>query len=111
MSTVNILLGFEPINFDHLLISEEEERRGRLLFQRGFIENVTETRGPGFPGLSRLSEIRASSNNRIMKVDHSIFLALNEDRIVTRAICSCDYLGTNGQQCKHVYATMLHMNN
>ena len=108
MSTVNIILGFEPINFDHLLISEEEKRRGQLLFQRGFIENVTETRGP-WP--SKLSEIRASSNNRTMKVDHSIFLALNEDRIVTRAICSCDYLGTNGQQCKHVYATMLHINN
>ena len=79
MSTVNILLGFEPINFDHLLISEEEKRHGQLLFQRGFIENVTETRGPG---LSRLSEIRALSNNRLTEVPYSIFLGLNEDRKV-----------------------------
>ena len=106
MSTVNILHGFEPINFDHLLISEEEKRHGRLLFQRDFIENVTETKGPG---LSRLSEIRALSNNRITKVPYSIFLGLNEEREVTRAICSCKF-GTNGL-CKHVYATMLHMNN
>ena len=54
MSTINILLGFEPIFFDHFLISEEMKRRGQLLFERGKIENVTETRGPG---LSRLSEI------------------------------------------------------
>ena len=103
MSTINILLGFEPIFFDHLLISEEIKRRGQLLFERGKIENVTETRGPG---LSRLSEIRASCNNRINKAPYSIFLGLNEDRKVTRVLCSC---GVNGQ-CIHVYATMLHIN-
>ena len=103
MSTINILLGFEPIFFDHLLISEEMKRRGQLLFERKKIENVTETRGPG---LSRLSEIRASCNNRINKAPYSIFLGLNEDRKVTRVLCSCDFDG----QCIHVYATMLHIN-
>ena len=106
MSTVNILHGFEPIDFDHLLYSEEMRRRGRILLQRGKIVNVNETRGPG---LSRLSEIRASCDNRIMKAPYSIFLGLNEDRKVTSAICSCDY-GVNGQ-CIHIYATMLYMNN
>ena len=105
MSTINILLGFEPIFFDHFLISEEMKRRGQLLFERGKIENVTETRGPG---LSRLSEIRASCNNRINKAPYSIILDLNEDRKVTRVLCSCDY-GVDGQ-CIHVYATMLHIN-
>ena len=106
MSTINILFGFEPIFFDHLLISEEMKRRGQLLFERGKIVNVNETRGPG---LSRLSEIRASCDNRIMKAPYSIFLGLNEDRKVTSAICSCDY-GVNGN-CIHIYATMLYMNN
>ena len=58
MSTIEIFMGFEPIAFDHSMISPEEKSNGSRLLNKGKIYNVVEIRGSG---LSRLSEIRASA--------------------------------------------------
>ena len=58
MSTIEIFMGFEPIEFDHSMISPEEKSNGSRLLNKGKIYNVVEIKGSG---LSRLSEIRASA--------------------------------------------------
>ena len=105
MSTVQISIGFDPIQFDHSLISQEEKRIGGLLFNRGHIFNVIEITGPG---LSRISQIRASSTCRIMNDPYSIVMELNELREVTSALCTCNF-GMNGL-CQHAYALSLYIN-
>ena len=58
MSTIEIFMGFEPIEFDHSMISAEQKSKGSKLLNAGKIYNVVEIRGSG---LSKLSEIRASA--------------------------------------------------
>ena len=104
MSTIEIFMGFEPIEFDHSMISPEEKSNGSRLLNKGKIFNVVEIRGSG---LSRLSEIRASAVCPGMIEPYSITMGLNENRVVISAFCSC---GAVNGQCKHVYGTMLHIN-
>ena len=105
MSTIEIVMGFEPIEFDHSMISPEEKSNGSRLLNAGKIYDVVEIRGSG---LSRLSEIRASAVSPLMiEEPYSISMGLNENRVVTSAFCSC---GVVNGQCKHVYGTMLHIN-
>ena len=117
MSTIEIVMGFEPIEFDHSMISPEQKSNGSRLLNAGKIYNVVEIRRSG---LSRLSEIRASAVRPVMVMDlensqlspdmiepYSISMGLNENRVVTSAFCSC---GAVNGQCKHVYGTMLHIN-
>ena len=107
MSTIQIFMGFEPIEFDHSMISEEQKENGSRLLNAGKIYDVVEIRGSGLLVFSRISEIRASAVCPDMIEPYSISMGLNENRIVTSAFCSC---GAVNGQCKHVYGTMLHIN-
>ena len=111
MSAVEICMGFEPIEFDHSLISQEQKRCGAILFNLGRIYNAIEITEPG---LSRVSQIRAFCTVLFVPVPlgqepFSIIMELDELRNVTSATCTCNF-GMNGL-CKHTYALSLHINN
>ena len=105
MSSVEIYMDFQPIEFDHSLMSQEQKRCGGILFNLGRIYNVIEITGPG---ISRVSQIHAFCPCRYMNEPFSIIMELNELRKVTSATCTCNY-GINGL-CKHLYALSLHIN-
>lgn len=110
MSTVEICMGFQPIEFDHSLISQEQKSSGAILFNLGRIHNVIEITGPG---LSSVSQIRAFCPVLFVPVPlgqepYSIIMELDKFRTVTSATCTCNF-GMNGL-CKHMYALSLHIN-
>ena len=97
VSTLQIQVGFNSIQYDNLNLRDSTLKKGQELCTAGHIFNVTEIQKPNVPSTINCRCVRQTSIN----VDpYLVSIDLDFDRNITNAMCKC-IAGSSGQ-CKHV---------